>query len=266
MGPLRQMGQHQALPVALQLILGAGCGKHQSAAPFPGLHEKMDLGVVAQGFKMSDSLHRGCNGLPVDDAALSEGSLQAKPVLQHPPQHFQLHLAHQLHPNLPGSLIPAHPQLRIFLFQLPQIFHGGMGIRAVGELQAAGQDRLQNRRRPVLFPSQTHARYGMAQSGHRAYGTCRSLLHRAELGTGVYPQLVRLLLPNLRLGQALSAAADQILDMQRPAGDLQMGQPGSLSVPGHLEYPGAKFRWICGHRTVFRQSLQQRIHTLQLQR
>ena len=54
--------------------------------------------------------------------------------------------------------------------------------------------------------------------------------------------------------------------MQRPAGDLQMGQPGSLSVPGHFEHPGAELRRIFGHRAIFRQSLQQRVHTLQLQR
>ena len=150
---------------------------------------------MAQGLKVSDSLHRGRNGLPVDNTALTKGGLQTKPVLQHPTQHFQLHLTHQLHPNFPGGFVPAHPQLRIFFLQLPQILHGSMGVRAVGELQAAGQNRLQNRGRPVLFPSQAHARHRMAQSRHSAYSARRGLLHRAELGAGVNPQLVRFLLP-----------------------------------------------------------------------
>ena len=40
-----------------------------------------------------------------------------------PPEatHFQLHLTHQLHTNLPGGFVPAHPQLRIFFLQLAQV-------------------------------------------------------------------------------------------------------------------------------------------------
>ncbi|CAN3986437.1 DUF3847 domain-containing protein, partial [Dysosmobacter welbionis] len=46
---LRQMGQDQPLPTALQLVLRAGRPELQAAAPLPGLQQQMDLCIVAQG-------------------------------------------------------------------------------------------------------------------------------------------------------------------------------------------------------------------------
>ena len=60
---LCQVGQHQPLPAPLQLILRAGGGKHQAAAPLPRLQQQVDLRVMAQGLKVADALHRGGDGL-----------------------------------------------------------------------------------------------------------------------------------------------------------------------------------------------------------
>ena len=80
---LRQMGQDQPLPTALQLVLRAGRPELQAAAPLPGLQQQMDLCIVAQGLKVADALYWGGDGLPITDGAGAEGHLQAEPLPDH---------------------------------------------------------------------------------------------------------------------------------------------------------------------------------------
>lgn len=68
-GLLRQMGEHQPLPVPVQHVLGAGGGQLQAAPPGERLQQQVNLGIVAQGLVVAHALHRGGDGLPVDDAA-----------------------------------------------------------------------------------------------------------------------------------------------------------------------------------------------------
>ena len=77
-GLLRQMGEHQPLPVPVQHVLGAGGGQLQAAPPGEGLQQQVNFGIVAQGLVVAHALHRGGDGLPVDDAAGAEGDRQAE--------------------------------------------------------------------------------------------------------------------------------------------------------------------------------------------
>ena len=69
---------------------------------------------------MAHALHRGGNGLFVQDRAGAKGHRQAEPVGRQPAQHLQLHRPHELQADLPGLLVPADVQLRVLLGQLAQ--------------------------------------------------------------------------------------------------------------------------------------------------
>ena len=60
---LRQVGEDEPLPVQVQQVLAAPAVKDQPAALGQRLQEQMDLGVVAQGLKVANALHRGGDGL-----------------------------------------------------------------------------------------------------------------------------------------------------------------------------------------------------------
>ena len=78
MVPLPQMSQNQPLPVPVQHILAAAAFKDQSAARLPGLQQKMDLRIVAQGLKMAHALHSVPNRLLIYDTARAEFHRHAK--------------------------------------------------------------------------------------------------------------------------------------------------------------------------------------------
>ena len=67
-GLLGQVGEDEPLPVPVQQVLAAPAVKDQTAALGQGLQEEMDLGVVAQGLKVAHPLHRGGDGLLVQNA------------------------------------------------------------------------------------------------------------------------------------------------------------------------------------------------------
>lgn len=57
----------------------------------------------------------------VQNAAGAELHVQAKALCQQTAQHFQLHLAHELHMDLAQSLVPYHMELRLLFFQPVQL-------------------------------------------------------------------------------------------------------------------------------------------------
>ena len=61
----------------------------------------MTLGIVAQGFKMPHALHRVCDGFLIKDALVVQLNVQPEPLGHQTAENFQLHLAHDLHMNLP---------------------------------------------------------------------------------------------------------------------------------------------------------------------
>ena len=69
----------------------------------------MYLGIVAQRLIVADALHRPCQRLFIQNAALAERHGQPEPLLQDRLQNFQLHLA-QVIP-------PVDVQLRVLALQ-----------------------------------------------------------------------------------------------------------------------------------------------------
>ena len=208
---------------------------------------------------MAHPLHRGGDGLPVDDAPRPEGDLQAEPLPGQPPQDLQLDLTHELDVDLPELLVPHQPQLRVLLLQLPQLGHGGVRILAPGQQHLTGEDRLQNGLLSRRLKAQALAGPGPAQAGDGAHRPRLGPLCRLELLPRVDADLVHLLLPGA------GSAGEEVLHLQNSAGDLQVGQPVPLAVPGDLEHPCAEVlrsRRLAG---VAVQTVQQPVHPLQLQ-
>ena len=77
----------------------------------------MYLGIVAQRLIVTDALHRPCQRLFIQNAALAERHGQPEPFLQDRLQNFQLHLAHQLDVYLAQVIPPVDVQLRVLALQ-----------------------------------------------------------------------------------------------------------------------------------------------------
>ena len=80
---------------------------------------------------MPHTLHRGGDGLFVQDCAGAEGHRQAKPVGGQAAQHIQLHRPHGLQADLPGLLVPADVQLGVLLGQLAQALGNLMQLTTI---------------------------------------------------------------------------------------------------------------------------------------
>ena len=165
----------------------------------------MNLRIVTQRLEVADADHRGSDRLPVADSAAAKGHFHAKPLLDQALENLQLYLSHQLHMDFPSPLVPEKVQLGIFFLQLPQTAQGCIGVRTVGQPYLISQNWLQYWPLPIGFKAQPVSRAGMAQPGYGTDSARRSLLHRVELGAGVYPQLVCFFRPGtlLRIVRAL---------------------------------------------------------------
>ena len=245
---LRQMGQDQPLPTALQLVLRAGRPELQAAAPLPRLQQQMDLCIVAQGLKVADALYWGGDGLPITDGAGAEG-------------HLQLDLPHQLHVDLAGLLIPGNVELGILLLQLAQIAQGSVGIRPLRQQHLIGQHRLQRRGSPAGLKPQALSRPAAGETCHGAHRPRRGLLQGTELVPGVEAQLVRFFLPAF----LPYPTGDELLGVQGAAGDLQPGEPRPLIIPGDFKDPCPEVPGILLLRQAALQAGQELLHPLQLQ-
>ena len=237
---LHQVGEDEPLPVPVQHVLGTGGGEAEAGAPGGGLQQQVDLGVVAQGLEVAHPLHRGGDGLFVEDAPGAEGHLQAEPVPDEPGEHLQLHRAHELQADLSGLLAPGHMELGVLLLQLPQLLQGGVHVGPLGEDDLIGEDRLQQGDGGLGLKAQPLPGVGAAQPRHGAHPAGGDGVCRPELGAGVDPQLVRLLLPHLvrREGAVRPLVGEKGLHLQAAPGDLQIGEAHPLGVPGDLEHLG----------------------------
>ena len=213
MGLFLQMGEDEPLPVAVQHVLAARRGAYHAAPPLAGLQQEVHLGIVAQRLIVAHALHRSGDGLFIKDAARAEGNRQVEPLLDHRLQHFQLHLAHELHMEFPEPLVPHQMELGVFLFQLPETAQRRMGVAALRQTHLVGQHRGEDRRLVVLFCAQSLTRPGVAQTRNGAHRPRRRFLHRAEFRARVDADLVHLLPPALLFG----AAGEDVLYFQRAA-------------------------------------------------
>ena len=222
----RQMRQDQSLPVAIQHILTAGRLKLQAAARLARLHQKMHLRVMAQRFKMSDSDHRLCDRLFVDNISRAKFHRNAKPFGNHIFQHFRLHFSHQLRVDLSQLLVPCDMQLRFFLLKLKKLSIRLMYITILRNPDLIGKHRLQYRKIYTTLCSEPFTRLRVIQSGHRTHHTGLCLIYRLKISTGTDPDLIDLFLPRV-----LSVTAMQhCFHLQAAARDLHMRQAIALLV------------------------------------
>ena len=221
-----QMGQHQPLPVFVQHLFPAVGGKLHPAAPGQRFQQQMHLGIVAQRLVVAYALHGLGDGLLIQNTTRAKGYLQPEPLCQQAAQHFQLHLAHQLHMDFAQCLVPHHMELRFFLFQPMQLAQRGVHIRALRQQYLIAEHRFQHRHITVPLCPKPGAGLCMVQAGHGAHLSRADGLGHGIFCAGVQPQLVRLFCPRL----AVRFAGEQSLYLQLPAGDPQPCQACALLI------------------------------------
>ena len=260
MALLHQMGQHQALPVPVQHIQRAlRCALH-AAALGQRFNAQMHFGIVAQRLKVPDAQNRRGNRLFVNDASLVKGHPHPEPFQDPLPEHFQLHLSHQMHMDLTQRFLPQHAQHRILFLQQAQFGKQGNGAAAIGQAQPVVEHRLQHRRIRGQLRSQAVARPGLAQPGDSADCPRLRLIHCPEFCAGIDADLIDLFLPRTR------APVQQILDPQAAARNLQISQTIVLFVPSDFKHFRSKRLAPLGQRRILRKHLQETIHPVQQQR
>ena len=192
---------------------------------------------MAQRLKVAYALHRPLDGFLIYDISGPEIHLHAEPFQDLAFQDLHLHLAHDLGPDLSQGLIPHDMEQGILLLQKPEIFQHDMDVHPVGEDHLVGEHRLQERTFPRFLRPEALARTGGRGACDRTDAPSLRLIDRLEFRSGVDPDLVDLF--RLLLIQ-------KVLYLQASSGDLQMGQPVSLAVPGDLKDPRAEFPGISG--------------------
>ena len=254
MGALRQMGQHQPLPVFRQRVGRTVRRQLDAAAPGPRLQQQMHLGIVAQRLIVADALHRRGDGFLIQNAALAEGDLQPETAGQQCLQNFQLYLAHELDVHLGQVVPPGHMELRVFVLQRLQGLQQGVGV-GVGAVRPVVQHRLQQRCVGVRLGAQPLAGPGGRRTRHRHHHAGVNRAHQPELAAVIQPQ-----------GVGLLPVGQHRLHRQLAARDLQPAQPGAGVVLADLEHPGAEFRPDRRHPGQRLQALQQPVQPVQPQR
>ncbi len=135
-----------------------------------------------------------------------------------------------------------------------------------GQQHLIGEHRLQHRGLGVPASAQALARRWVWLRPVTAHtvpaGTSSAVWY---LRPGVDADLVRLLFPDLVLAQAGPPVGQQALDPQTAPGDLQIGQPDPLGVPGDLVHLGAELRGTDRPGGVPLQPPEKLLHPLQLQ-
>ena len=255
-----QMGQNQPLIIDVQHIRGADGAEHQTAAGGQRLQQQMHLGIVAQGFKMPDALHRVFDGLLIENPLVAEGHVQREALLHQTAENLLLHPPHHLYVNLP--VLPEQMQLGFFLLQLPQLGQNLRRVGTSGQIHPVGHNRLQHIGLPRRFRSQRLPCVGFGKPRHRSQLPGGNFLRGGEFVGGVPPQLYDLFLPRFVLPVDITQRG---ANLQAAAGDLHPGQAVSLGVAGDFIDFGGKFAGIDRFRGVFVQNIQQRPYAVQFQ-
>ena len=241
-----QMGQDELLIVPVQHIQGANAVKHQPAALGQRLQENMALGIVAQGFKMPHALHRICDGFFIKDALVVQLNVQPEPLGNQTAENFQLHLAHDLHMNLP--LLPQQMKLGVLLLQLPQLGQHLRWVRPFGQVHPIGHYRLQGGGQSRFFCPQGLTDEAGLQAGDGCQGSGGNFLRGGKFVPGIQAQLLHLFLGLLALGIGKHQGLPH---PHTAAGDLHPGQPCPGFVPGDFIHPGGKVAAIFPRRGKF---------------
>ena len=123
-----KMGQYQALPVDVQVVLAAVCRKVKPRSALGWFKQQMNLGVVPKRFVMPNTLHRSFNGFLVCNAALVESDIKPETLFYQSFQHFKLYLAHELNVYFFKLFIPDDTQHRILVAKPVELRKRGRDI------------------------------------------------------------------------------------------------------------------------------------------
>ena len=255
-----QMGQNQPLIIDVQHIRGADGVEHQTAAGGQRLQQQMHLGIMAQGFKMPDALHRVFDGLLIENPLVAEGHVQREALLHQTAENLLLHPPHHLYMNL--AAFPEQMQLGFFLLQLPQLGQNLCRVGTSGQIHPVGHDRLQHIGLSRWFRSQRLSCISLGKPRHRSQLPGGNLLGGGEFVGGVPPQLYDLFLPRFVLPVDITQRG---ANLQAAAGDLHPGQAVALGVAGDFIDFCGEFVGIGWFRGVFVQNIQQRPYAVRFQ-
>ena len=239
-----QMGEHKPLPVPIQNILTAVGGKLQAASPLCRLQQQMDLGVMPERFKVSHTFHTIRNRFLIYNVSGPEFHRHAKSILNQAFQNFNLHFSHNLGLDFLQPLIPYDVQRRLLFLQLPQPGKNDRHLTALRKLHLISQDRLQQRRYGGLLHAQPLSGTGMSQACHGTDRPRLRLVYQLIFISGVYTDLVDLLLPDLLTRPELilrPCIGQHAFYLQASAGYFHIGQTVSLVIPDDFKYFGAEF-------------------------
>ena len=257
----RQMRENQALPVQVEHIGRARSRKLDAAAALCRFKQQMHLGVMPQRLKMADADDRLGDGLAVDDAALVERHVHAEAFRDNAGEDFQLHLTHQLQVNLAEPLVPHHAKLWVLLLQLAQIAQHDMRVAPFRQAHAVPENGFQNRRQCTGFRAEAHTRTGMRETSHRTHHAALCALSGAEFFARVNADAADFFLP-----AAILIAGKLLTHRQRTAGDFQVRQAVALGISCDFEHAGTEVRAVLRCGKIAFQTVQQRVHAVQLQR
>ena len=253
-----KMGQYQALPVDVQVVLAAVCRKVKPCSALGWFKQQMNLGVVPKRFVMTNTLHRSLNGFLVRNAALVEYDIKPETLFYQGFQHLKLNLSHELNVYFLKLLVPDDTQHRIFVAKSVELRKRGRDIGFRRERHAIGKHGFKQGSLTVALGSQTFSGSACGQTGHGAESSRSSLVNGCELRAGVNAYLIDLFL--------FSAAVKQSSDLQRAAGYLHVSKPRPLIVGGYFINKRAEFSGLFRLKREFVNSPEQGFHAFQLQR
>ena len=252
--PLLQMGQHQPLPVAVQLIRAHCRFKLQTASSWQGLQQQMDFCIMAQRLIMPYALYRGGNGLLIQNLSLTEPDLNPQSVPDQILQDLCLHLPHHLYLQFLQGFLPHQMKLRQFFFYLLKARKNRSYIHLFRKQDPVSQNGLQKGKKPALFHAQSLSRQSPFRPCYRTDHPCLCLRNRIISGSGIQPDLIHL----------FHTSGKHILYQKSASGDLKPGQTVALCISGDLKDPCPKVFGIWSFYPVLVQCFQQFIHACKL--
>ena len=152
-------------------------------------------------------------------------------------------------------------KLGIFFFQLTELAHGFGDVAILGQQHPIGQNRLKHRCLHHFFCTKALSGEGALQTGNCTDAAGFHLIGQFIFRAGIDSQLICFFSP---IAPTVLSGKQRFYP-QRSTGDLQVGQTGSLRVPGNFINPGPKIGRILRLLCQFRQILQQFLHAFQLQ-
>ena len=209
---------------------------------------------------MPHALNRVFNRFLVYYIALAEADLKPEPVEHDGLQHLKLDVAHEPYLKLRVELVPYDVELRILTLEDPELFHGGVGIHSVGQLDLISEHGLKNGQSRVLLNAETVARICKRHARHCTDRACLRFACGGKLFARIDAYLVYLFTVFILF------AFEDLLYLKRAARDFHKGEPVFLVVLGNFKYLRGKLRAVIGHFGVPVKAVEELLNALQPQR